>query len=58
MEMNTVNLTLTKDELQIISDGLCLIPYGKAAPVINSINAQLQAQFNKENVPEQPIDSK
>ncbi|MBR8074353.1 hypothetical protein KDX14_33045 [Burkholderia cenocepacia] len=40
-------MALSQQELQIINKGLMLVPYGEAAPVINSINAQIQTEFDK-----------
>jgi len=50
--MQTVTLTLNQQELAVISKALMLAPYGEVAPVINSINQQIQvaqaAQVPKE----------
>lgn len=45
--MEKMPLALSQQELQIINKGLMLVPYGEAAPVINSINAQIQTEFDK-----------
>ncbi|RQS88079.1 hypothetical protein [Burkholderia seminalis] len=45
--MEKKTLELSEQQLQIINEGLMLVPYWKAAPVINSINAQIQATFDQ-----------
>lgn len=40
--------------LAVINEGLMLVPYGRAAPVVAEINRQIQAQFDTakdENIP-------
>jgi hypothetical protein len=37
-----ITLTLTPQELAVINRALMLAPYGEVAPVIQSINQQLQ----------------
>lgn len=39
-----ITLTLTPQELAVINRALMLAPYGEVAPVIHSINQQLQKQ--------------
>ena len=50
--MNTLfSITLTPEELQIISDGLQHMPLGKAGPLVQKINKQIQ-QASEPVVPE------
>lgn len=45
-----ITLTLTPQELAVINRALMLAPYGEVAPVVQSINQQLQkAQDGKPN---------
>lgn len=44
--MKPIELKFDAAQLSVINDGLMLIPYGRAAPVVASINAQIQASFN------------
>lgn len=37
-----ITLTLTPQELAVINRALMLAPYGEVAPVVHSINQQLQ----------------
>jgi hypothetical protein len=37
-----ITLTLTPQELAVINKALMLAPYGEVAPVVHSINQQLQ----------------
>jgi hypothetical protein len=37
-----ITLTLTPQELAVINKALMLAPYGEVAPVVQSINQQLQ----------------
>lgn len=41
--MKTFNLTFTENQLSVLNDALMAMPYRIAAPMINSINSQLQA---------------
>ncbi|MDR8077850.1 hypothetical protein KPA96_19535 [Burkholderia cenocepacia] len=45
--MESITLTLPTAYLAIINKGLLQVPYGEAAPVVNHINAEIQAQFDK-----------
>lgn len=40
-----IKLTFTPEQLSVIDEGLKLVAYGKAAPVVNHINAQLKDIF-------------
>ena len=46
--MQSITITFTLAQLAVISKGLSLTPYGEAAPVVNHINAQIQASFDKQ----------
>jgi hypothetical protein len=39
-----ITLTFTPQELAVINKALMLAPYGEVAPVVHSINQQLQAK--------------
>ena len=39
-----ITLILTPQELAVINKALMLAPYGEVAPVVHSINQQLQAK--------------
>ncbi|MBN3738092.1 hypothetical protein [Burkholderia sp. Tr-20355] len=45
--MESITLTLPTAYLAVINKGLLQVPYGEAAPVVNHINAEIQAQFDK-----------
>lgn len=45
--MNTITLTFTQEQLQILNAALGEIPYRIAAPLIGSINSQIQRQFDQ-----------
>ena len=42
--MNTYNLEITEQELQLLSLGLGQLPYNQVADFIAKINAQLEVQ--------------
>lgn len=44
----TVTLTFTEQEMKVINDALMKAPFGEVAPVINSINKQIQEQIKNE----------
>lgn len=46
--MDEFTLTLSKDQLQVLSEGLIEMPYRKSAPLIDSINKQIQTQLAAE----------
>lgn len=45
--MKTYTIVLNEAHLQALSDALMMLPYGKAAPVVDEINKQIHNQ-NKE----------
>ena len=46
--MESFTITLTKAELQTLSEGLVEMPYRKSAPLIDTINKQIQTQLAAE----------
>ncbi|MFJ1253429.1 hypothetical protein [Cupriavidus sp. CuC1] len=52
--MEKLTFEFTGAEMAVINEGLMQVPYGKAAPVVNGINAQIQAAFNKRKDEEAP----
>jgi hypothetical protein len=46
--MKTFAITFTQEQLQVLNAALSEIPYRVAAPLINSINAQIQKQFDRD----------
>ena len=48
---NEYHLTVTPSELDVISDGLQTVPFGKAFPLINKLRDQIVAQQPKPPVP-------
>lgn len=46
--MEIITLNLPPAYLAVINKGLLHVPYGEAAPVVNHINAEIQAQFDKQ----------
>jgi hypothetical protein len=47
IDMKTVTLTFTQEQLQVLNAALMEIPYRAAAPLISSINSQIQRQFDE-----------
>jgi len=47
--MKTVSLTFTQEQLQVLNAALGEVPYRVAAPLIASINSQIQRQFQRED---------
>jgi hypothetical protein len=47
--MKTITLTFTQEQLQVLNASLLEVPYRLAAPLIASINSQIQQQFNRED---------
>jgi hypothetical protein len=47
--MKTVTLTFTQEQLHILNAALGDVPYRVAAPLIASINSQIQRQFQRED---------
>lgn len=46
--MNTVNITFTKDQLNVLNEALVSLPYKHAAPLIAHINAEIQRNHNEQ----------
>lgn len=44
INMNTITLTFTQEQLQILNAALVEIPYRVAAPLISEINKQIKDQ--------------
>lgn len=40
-------IIFTDEQMQVLNQALVRIPYYQAAPLINSINAQIRASFEK-----------
>jgi hypothetical protein len=55
--MKTVTLTLTQEQLQVLNAALLEVPYRLAAPLISSINSQIQQQFNQREDDDAPTGS-
>jgi len=55
--MKTITLTFTQEQLQILNAALMEIPYRAAAPLISSINSQIQQQFNQREDDDAPTGS-
>ena len=55
--MNTITLTFTQEQLQVLNAALVEIPYRVAAPLISSINSQIQQQFNHREEEDTPTGS-
>lgn len=55
--MNTITLTFTQEQLQILNAALGEIPYRIAAPLIGSINSQIQSQFDERENDDVPTGS-
>jgi hypothetical protein len=55
--MKPIILTFTQEQLQVLNAALGEIPYRVAAPLIASINSQIQQQFNQREDDEAPTGS-
>ena len=55
--MKSITLTFTQEQLQVLNTALLEIPYKLAAPLISSINSQIQRQFDKREDDEAPTGS-
>jgi hypothetical protein len=53
--MKTITLQLTDAELQVIAAALGNVPYRQAAPVLQSLGRQVEAQQQAANAPELPL---
>jgi hypothetical protein len=47
--MKIITLTFTQEQLQVLNAALGDVPYRMAAPLIASINSQIQRQFERED---------
>lgn len=47
MIMNTITLTFTQQQMQVLNSALMELPFKISAPVIQHINAEIQKQFDK-----------
>lgn len=45
--MTHITLSFTQEQLQVLNTALLEVPYRLAAPLISSINSQIQRQFDK-----------
>jgi hypothetical protein len=55
--MKAITLTLTQEQLQVLNAALGEIPYRVAAPLIGSINSQIQRQFDQREDDDAPTGS-
>ena len=55
--MKTITLTFTQEQLQVLNAALGDVPYRVAAPLIASINSQIQQQFNQREDDDAPTGS-
>ena len=45
--MKPITLSFTQEQLQVLNTALLEVPYRLAAPLISSINSQIQRQFDQ-----------
>ena len=55
--MNTLTLVFTREQLQVLNAALLEVPYRLAAPLISSINSQIQRQFDQREDDDAPTGS-
>lgn len=55
--MNQITLSFTQEQLQVLNTALLEVPYRLAAPLISSINNQIQQQFNRREDDDAPTGS-
>jgi hypothetical protein len=55
--MKPITLSFTQEQLQVLNAALLEVPYRLAAPLISSINSQIQRQFNQREDDEAPTGS-
>jgi hypothetical protein len=55
--MKPITLSFTQEQLQVLNTALLEVPYRLAAPLISSINSQIQQQFNQREDNEAPTGS-
>jgi hypothetical protein len=53
--MNKTQLSFTADELKVLNAALVEAPYRLAAPLIASINRQIQEEFDRARDNESPV---
>lgn len=52
--MDRITLTFSAQEMAILNKALFLAPYGEVAPIVNSINTQIQRAFDARQVHDEP----
>lgn len=55
--MKNITLTFTQEQLHVLNTALGEIPYRVAAPLIGSINSQIQRQFDEREDDDAPTGS-
>jgi hypothetical protein len=55
--MKKTTLSFTQEQLQVLNTALLEVPYRLAAPLISSINSQIQRQFDQRNDDDAPTGS-
>jgi hypothetical protein len=55
--MKLITLTFTQEQLQVLNAALGDVPYRVAAPLIASINSQIQRQFDQREDDDAPTGS-
>jgi hypothetical protein len=55
--MKSITLTFTQEQLQVLNAALGEVPYRVAAPLIVSINSQIQRQFDQREDDDMPTGS-
>ncbi|MDN7848130.1 hypothetical protein [Burkholderia seminalis] len=46
--MQSITLTFSQEQMTVVYEALAMAPYGKVAPVVSHINAQVQAAFDRQ----------
>jgi len=55
--MEKTTLSFTQEQLQVLNTALLEVPYRLAAPLISSINSQIQRQFDQRQGDDAPTGS-
>jgi hypothetical protein len=55
--MKHITLSFTQEQLQVLNAALLELPYRVAAPLISSINSQIQRQFDQRQGDDAPTGS-
>lgn len=55
--MKPITLSFTQEQLQVLNTALLEVPYRLAAPLISSINSQIQRQFDQREDDDAPTGS-